>query len=123
MSNAIIDYCNELAAEGLPISAVWAEPITANRYLISVSIPMFGSADEMGTPIVDQAKVPKGVTCREHTRYPDQTREIIANDEQVEAMISALAKYGQAQDWACFDDGKYLTKPNRWFPGANKEAE
>lgn len=113
--NPIIDFCNELAAAGLPISAVWAEPMAINRYTIRVSIPLMGPGPEWGDPLVDQKEVPQGVKCTEFTRYPDQTREIIANDEQVEAMISELAKFGDAQDWAHFDDGKYITKPNKWF--------
>jgi len=119
--NPIIKFCKHLASEGLPITAVWAEPLAKNRYLVRASIPMMVPGAESGEQLlVAQKEVPCNVTCSEWHRYPDQTMAVCANDEQIEAMISDLAKYGDAQDYARFEDGKYLTKPNKWFPGIKK---
>lgn len=123
--NPIIEKIEQLREEGLPVSAVRIER-QKSGWLASISIPAYlphGEGD--GTCgakyIITIDPPPPGVGLRGWERYPDQTVPLLGSEEQMHAMIVAVAREGGAIDWARFDGEAdsyphFLTKPNKWLP-------
>lgn len=118
MKNLIIQKCEELSAEGLSISSVRATPKNGT-ILVSISINTFvplgeGSDLPRHRVTIDHENCPKSVKIYGKDRYPNEEFELPGNEEQAEAYIRDLAKYGKSNDVARFGDD-WVTKPNRWF--------
>lgn len=123
MSNPLIEKCQQLFDEGLPVSAVWLRQESGEWYaLFSVHkyVP-HGEGGELPRHKVtlDRKDMPEGVTAKGWQRWPDQRLSLgVLPDDRPEQLIAELATAGESQDWAAFGDGlerRYLTKPNKWF--------
>jgi len=124
--NPIIEKIEALWNEGLPTSAVRIERRGPASWIASISVAAYmpyGESDGSCGPKYQIAiePPPPGVGLRGWERYPDQIVPLSGSEEQMLALIAAVAQEGLAQDWARFDGGAegyphFLAKPNRWLP-------
>lgn len=124
--NPIIEKIVALWEEGLPTSAVRIERRGPALWIAVISVAAYvplGEGDGSCGPAykITIEPPPPGVGLRGWERYPDQLIELAGSEEQMHALIVAVAKEGHAQDWARFDGElesypHFLTKPNRWLP-------
>ena len=110
-SNHLILLCEKIAGMGWPISSVHCRQLNSVLCEICISIPDYGDRQSESSP---------GVGCTVCVRHPEDISHEIADEREIKSAIAALARYGGAQDWACFDYGfgkkAFLTKPQAWFP-------
>jgi hypothetical protein len=118
--NPIVERCEALAEEGWSIAAVM---IFLDKDGLEVRIdrnsmlPMQEVEGELPgghSVTVDTRNLPAGVSAFGWSRPPQDVFRLAGNAEQAEVLIVGVMHEGEAQDWACFDRARWLTKPNKW---------